>query len=137
VLFDSDEIVEIDDAKFQVANLVGRGGLVELFEITERLDVSQQVEVSILGRHEGVIASQRKCAGVENDRQIPWSAAEADVQLAQRDGQSREILGGSPIAEINVVCNARTAEDVFGLPADDDELNLMPLQKSAIRSSLV
>ena len=58
-----------------------------------------------------------------------FGAPQRHVQFFQRGGKIFQIFFGAAVTKINVIGYPRAAEDVLGLAADDDELNMMPLQE--------
>ena len=76
--------------------------------VANRLDPSEQVQVS-QSRPEREIAAQSQGASINNQGQIRWSITKRWVQLSQCRRQFFQILRGSAIAQIDVVCHSRTS----------------------------
>lgn len=101
------------------------------FVAADGLQVAEEVEGELTIHLERVVLAQRQRLGVEPELQLGGRATEPQVQGAQGGGKLLQTIGGAPVAQIDVVGDARAAHERLRLAPHDDELHAVVGQEGA------
>src|SRR5436190_4746147 len=94
----------------------------QVFVAAQRFDPRQEIEVAER-RVEREVASERERSRVDHVRKVWRGAAEPWLKFLERRCQPLKVAGRATVAQVDVVSQSRTAEEVFGLAAYDEKLH--------------